>query len=207
MGLAAYLRRQGISAVYEEHNETGAIRQLADWFGAGHDRRGIFVIRGLPVRPWYGACVHLEKSPYPVRILDYGCSRKKFFNEQADLEILVCGAKPWEQESAYEAYGELKGCPGLVLLMNHFSRQTIGGRTGERYRKSVWAQEKPICFLMPDFSDPFSGDRAADRVYQAMMNRMTAERRKERAGGVIRKLYGKGRNLFFLILRQLTGKL
>lgn len=87
--------------------------------------------------------------------------------------------------------------PGPGLLMNHFSRQTIGGRTGERYRKSVWAQEKPICFLMPDFSDPFSGDRAADRVYQAMMNRMTAERRKERAGGVIRKLYGKRKKSVF----------
>ena len=206
IGLAAYLRRQGISAVYEEHNETGAIRQLTDWFGAGHDRWGIFVIRGLPVRPWYGSCVQLEETPYPVRILDYGCSRKQLFNEQADLEILVCGAKPWEQASAYEAYGELKNCPGLILLMNHFSRQAAGGASGARYRKSVWAKEKPVCFLMPDFPDPFSGDRAADQVYQAMMNRNAAERRKERAGGGIRKLYGKGKNLFFLILRQLTGK-
>lgn len=141
-----------------------------------------------------------------MRILDYGCSRKQLFNEQADLEILVCGAKPWEQASAYEAYGELKNCPGLILLMNHFSRQAAGGVSGARYRKSVWAKEKPVCFLMPDFPDPFSGDRAADQVYQAMMDRNAAERRKERAGGGIRKLYGKGKNLFFLILRQLTGK-
>ncbi len=123
------------------------------------------------------------------------------------MEILVCGAKPWEQASAYEAYGELKNCPGLILLMNHFSRQAAGGASGARYRKSVWAKEKPVCFLMPDFPDPFSGDTGGRSGVSGNDEQKTQrkEERKEQEEAY-ENCTEKEKICFFLILRQLTGK-
>ena len=52
MGLAAYLQKCGMSAVYEEFNESGAVRQLAECRGARADSCGVFRIWKTPMLPW-----------------------------------------------------------------------------------------------------------------------------------------------------------
>ena len=72
MGLAAYLQKCGMSAVYEEFNESGAVRQLAECRGARADSCGVFRIWKTPMLPCYGEAVEWKPSGYRIRILDCG---------------------------------------------------------------------------------------------------------------------------------------
>ena len=76
MGLVAYLQKCGMSAVYEEFNESGAVRQLAECRGARADSCGVFRIWKTPMLPCYGEAVEWKPSGY----------------------LLICGGKPWEWE-------------------------------------------------------------------------------------------------------------
>lgn len=66
MGLTAYLQKCGMSVVYEELNESGAVRQLAESRKSQADIYGIFHIRNIPMLPRYGEAVKLM----PARISD-----------------------------------------------------------------------------------------------------------------------------------------
>lgn len=165
VGLTAYLRRRGISAMYQEENDSGAVRRLAAWAGTNGDRQGIVRIRGIPMRPRYGPGVRLSEPPYPVRVLDWGGDWQRFLTEQIDACLLVCGAKPWETEEAGAALGRIGDCPGLAVALNHFCRRLYGKLPG----KLSGAGSGDCCFLMPEWADPFGGDHEADQVYERLM--------------------------------------
>ena len=200
LGLVSYLRRQGISAVYEELNGTGAAWKLASWSGKVHDKYGIFFIRGLPVRPQYGEWVKLEAVPYPVRVLDCGYSWDLLLDIQVDMCLLVCGAKPWEIDETYEAYLKLQASAGVCIVFRHFSRSLSGKQRGE-FEMGQKPIHLPDCFLLPEFSNPFRGSRSSDRVYERLLNQGEKEKKMWKRGGWVGKLCGKGKRLLQMIGR------
>lgn len=182
MGLTAYLRKCGLSAMYEERNESGAVRQFAACVQAGMDEHGICMIRGIPMRPAYGDSVKLKDSPYPIAVRDYGSDWQACFGEQAeeaDGYLLVCGGKPWEWDDTKTAVSGLGVYPGQVIIYNHFCRQL--------YNKLPGPMKGTDCFLMPEDPDPLHGRKEAEQVYEAVFLSLTGRR----TGGLLRKLFGK----------------
>ena len=57
-------KKCGMSAVYEEFNESGAVRQLAECRGARADSSGVFRIWKTPMLPCYGEAVEWKPSGY-----------------------------------------------------------------------------------------------------------------------------------------------
>ncbi len=194
MGMAAYLRRCGYSAVYEERNRSGAVRQMADCFGTQMDSSGIHVICGLPMLPLYGDSVTFAVHAYPVRVLDFGTDVESCFKENADGFVLVCGGKPWQWDKTREAVSGSGIHPGQAIIYNHFCRGL--------YDRLPGPAKETRCFLMPYVTNPFWSDQKADTIYKELLMLFTGEQ----SGGILRKLSGEIKGLIYRILRRKTGK-
>ncbi|MDD3254116.1 MAG: serine/threonine-protein kinase [Lachnospiraceae bacterium] len=181
MGMTAYLRQCGIMAMYEEQNDSGAIRQFGAACGSRADSWGLLKIRGVPMLPYYGETVKLAKPPYQVVVQDYGSDWQMLLQQQADLYLLICGAKPWEWETARDAMISLGTHPGLAVIYNHFCGQLCDRLSGPAKETS--------CFLMPYDSNPLRCGKAASSVYAAVLQQIFGHR----SGGLLRSLSGKGR--------------
>ena len=177
MGLASYLQRCGLAAVYEERNGSGAVHQFADVRGAKADQCGVFCIFKIPMLPLYGKAVKLKPAGYQIRILDCGADLAQFLQTDADAFLLVCGAKSWEWENARDAAETCRQMRGLTLIYNQFCSRLSFRTTGNL----------SAGLRMPHFADPFSGSRMSDRVYRALGKQWFG--RQE--GGNLRKLFSE----------------
>ncbi len=193
VGMTVFLRNCGYSALYEEKNDSGAVRQLASCFGVEEDERGICTVRGVPMLPCYGAAVALAPHLYPVRVLDFGTDRQSYFNENADGYVLVCGGKPWQWECTRGAVSDPGIHPGQAIIYNHFCRKL--------YDRLPGPVKETKCFLMPYVTNPFASEKEASTVYEAILLSLTGTK----SGGILRKLSGKIRGLADRILRKKNG--
>ena len=179
ISLAVYLRRRGLSVLYEERNDSGAIRQMTDCAKSSMDPYGIYRIHGLSVLPFYGDAVKLQSRPYQVVIRDYGIFREAFAREPADGYLLVCGSKPWQWKRARSAVQFPGNPPGMAVIYNQFC-----GRLAVKLPGPAKGTE---CFLMPDSPNPFVCTREVRRVFDQLFWSLSGEQ----AGGAIRKIWGK----------------
>lgn len=101
LALCGYLKRAGFRAVYEERNVTGHIRRLAEHYGSRADEQGIFRIRGLRLKPWYGSAVSLEGPEAEIQVRDYGTGWQALCagdGTERLAVIMTAGASLWERE-------------------------------------------------------------------------------------------------------------
>lgn len=176
LSLAVYFRHQGISALYEERNDSGAARQMAEYAAKDMDRYGMYRVCGLPLLPFYGEAVKLEHRFYQVVVRDYGTRKEAFIQEPADGYLLVCGSKPWQWKRVRDAVHFPGNPPGMVIIYNQFCRRLAGRLPGPA--------KETECFLMPDSPDPFvctnSVKKVFDEISLSLIGRQT--------GGIIRKI-------------------
>lgn len=181
MGLAVYLRDQGLSVLYEEKHDSGGVRQFAACMNARPDRYGIFRLKGLPMLPKYGQAVSLPPHPYRVVVQDYGADWRAPGENPGDGTLLVCAGKPWEWETTRDALESLGHLPGLAVIYNHFCGQM-------RVRLPGPAKETPV-FLMPYDSNPLSSTKESRRFYGAVVTYLLGNK----TGGrfrCVRRLFG-----------------
>lgn len=185
LGLTAWLCRQGQSALYEECHRTDAMRPYVDFEHAEPDACGVYLIRGVPVRPWYGEAVKLENPEYTVRICDYGPVDETFPQKAADQYLLVCGSKPWEWKTGRDALRIVENMQDVTVLYNHY---------GADFHQLPVPGNKVSCFLMPCVSDPWAAGITAEKVFEAIWLLWTGQK-KERW---VRRWHGGGRIPRFL---------
>lgn len=193
MGLTAYLRSCGLSVIYEERNESDAVRQFASCISAGTDSFGICMVKGIPMLPFYGKAVKLKPHPYLTVIQDFGCDRKQWLLSEADGYLLVCGSKPWQWDAAKEAISD-PGIPsGQVVIYNQFC-----GRLWSRLPGSAKKAEN---FLMPYDPNPILPCKAAKKIY----NKLFLHFSEEKTGGIVRKLVGNIKGFIRCLLQKKSG--
>lgn len=168
MGLAVYLKNQGLSVLYEEKHDSGGVRQFAACLNAEPDRYGIFRLKGLPMLPKYGEAVSLPPHPYRVVVQDYGADWRAPGEEPGDGTLLVCAGKPWEWETTRDAVISLGNLPGLAVIYNHFCGQM-------RVRLPGPARGTKV-FLMPYYSNPLVCTKEANDFYGAVVSYLLGKR-------------------------------
>lgn len=98
LGMAAYCCREGITCLYEEKNDSGAIQQLAERMAAVREEQGVYHIHGVEAVPRYGQAV--AQSDYPHRIVLWDCGYGSEMEEaclgEADYIIALAGGREWE---------------------------------------------------------------------------------------------------------------
>lgn len=100
IALCRHLNLCGWDTVYEEHNESGHIRCLAEFYGVRADGRGLYHMAGCRMKPWYGEAVTLEEPEAAVVIRDYGTdwtALKKDLGAGTICVLMTAGGSPWQQ--------------------------------------------------------------------------------------------------------------
>ncbi len=194
MGLAIYLRKQGLPVLYEEKNESGAVVQYMACVGALADRCGIACVRGLPMMPCYGGAVHLAPHPYQIVVKDCGLADERFAQEMADGYLLVCGSRPWEWKTSRDAIVIEEKIPGLIVVYNRFCKTMQGRLTAPGKNNS--------CFLLPCREDPWNADKRTRKAYDRMIREIAGSERE----GALKACFEKGRQYWTGIFRKHPGE-
>lgn len=177
VGLASYLTRQGIMALYEEKNDSGSICRLASCCRARMDQYGIYRIYGQPMLPYYGAAVKQQPHPWKLVICDYGAGWNRPDISDAGLILLVGDGKPWNAEREQDAFLRLGSLPGLSVIYNHFCPRLSVKPHGLAHRTSI--------FFMPYFTNPFKGTKQSDLCFREILTDRIVYKR----GGRLRKFF------------------
>lgn len=194
MGLAAYLMRQGFSALYAEENDSGGVRQFAACTGAVRDSFGIYRIKGIPMLPRYGSAVKLNPHPYPVVVRDYGANLEQWNQDNCDAGILICPGKPWEWEAANSALSSFGNHPRQAVIYNQLCRQMDVRLPGP-------AKETAM-FFMPHDSNPLKATKEGNRLFKAILQHLSDEESGRRLPR-LKRLWEKGKNR---IMKKRTGR-
>ncbi len=192
VGLSTYLRNSGYPNLYEEMNDSGMGNGLGLYSGAVRDSFGIMQYRGFAWKPAYGAEVKLAPPPYETRILDFG-HQPKTVSAFADVVILVCDSRCWNQEAVEKSVSALLrlSMPYMVVYNHTDGKSRIKMPEGVDLRR---------CLKVPWFSDPFVINRETKTFYNALVSGLLGEtqslcgKRQERQGALKmmwRKLHKK----------------
>lgn len=118
---ASYLLAQGITCLYRERNETGAVRKMAACRNREPDSHGIYHMGKWAMRPAYGPGVRLEQPSYDAVIDDLGTGLQTVLEEDYDLVLFLCGARDWELEDSISSIRILAQKKNLRVMFNHVS--------------------------------------------------------------------------------------
>lgn len=177
LSVLSYLAERGITALYQENNDSRAVASMAAHLGKSPDLYGIYHIRDLALKPRYGPCVRLNQPEFDAVVEDCGTELQSVSQKEYDLLLLVCGGKWWELEHSVEAIRCLAQKDNLRVVFNHISSGT-----------EIALPEditKLIFYKMPGF--PTSGGERFCRFLEEMAaetegGRKIRELSKERTG-------------------------
>lgn len=170
IGFSYYLKQIGYSNLYEEHNKSGAVRQMAGRAGIKADSYGIYGIRHVMMKPEYGEAVRLKPHSYQVIIRDYGMNWKQACREGTDLLLFVQGGKWWDKAIGEEIRKSLEEQKKFAIIYN-WSCSSM--------KLSAPVKISPEqCFSMPYFSDPFQPGMEASACMEAILKTVTITEKK-----------------------------
>jgi serine/threonine-protein kinase len=181
LGLCSYLRSIGLTVVYEEENQSGAVDSMSGALGLKKDRGGCFNLCGLALRPYYGKAVDIQDHPRQVTVRDFGHGRRIGRDAQrlrCDADIILCGGQPWERDADGQALAWAKQCQRAVTLYRNRRRPGRLGIFGDAWE-------------VPYFTDPFGiGGQVPvfyEQLWAAIGGKKEVSLRKSRLGRIFRK--------------------
>lgn len=124
LSVSSYLTNKGISNLYQENNDSGAVSSMAGYLDQSPDLYGIYHMGNWELKPRYGSRVRLEQPEYDAVIRDFGTELQSVSREECDLLILVCGGKWWELGKSITAIRYLAQNTNLRVIFNHISSGT-----------------------------------------------------------------------------------
>lgn len=201
LSVSSYLTKKGISNLYQENNDSGAVSSMAGYLDKSPDQYGIFHIGNWELKPRYGSRVRLEQPEYDAVVGDFGTELQSVSEEECDLLILVCGGKWWELGKSITAIRYLAQNSNLRVIFNHISSGADIVLPEDIARLTF--------YRMPSFTAP--EDANFGRFFEAVADGTKGGQRirklaKERAGKRERKsAVRKGITGFFHILAGADG--
>ncbi len=188
LALCRYLGQDSVRVVYEERNQSGHIRRLAEYFGARGDSCGLYHVSGMHIRPWYGEAVSLSVPEAEVYIRDYGTEWDALGADFLELPgdcrtaiVAVGGGSVWERRDCERMLCRLKpvwtskSTMAKIFLSRHF-----GGGVRRFRREAGELPEGIKLFLEPFFGDPFWPDSQATEFLSELWAVLTGGRTKKR---------------------------
>lgn len=121
ISVLSYLSELGITVLYQENNDSGAVASMAGHLGKSPDLNGIYHIGDLAMKPRYGPCVRLKQPEFDAVVEDFGTELQSVLAKEYDILLLLCGGKWWELESSVEAIRFLAQEENLRIIFNHVS--------------------------------------------------------------------------------------
>ncbi|MGB4661590.1 MAG: serine/threonine-protein kinase [Mobilitalea sp.] len=138
--LCNYFTHQKIRCLYQEKNTSGCIRAIKNSYEGIDVKEGIYEIEGMRMLP-YEQSVSVEEVDYRVIIQDFGMLEEHNKAEflEAEIRLLVLGAKDWELAYDEKVLSMLKEHKDICFLFNFLDGKqfqhvlrNMGGRSSYR---------------------------------------------------------------------------
>lgn len=168
LGLCAILAKMGIKVLYEEKNQSGAIRRMAEKEGVTRmDHFGIYHIRGCQMKPWYGLAVKLEeKTDVQVIIKDFGTDWEEAARELKEKEHFLAAVI---SENLWE-YGKAEMMLKTMKIENGSTAFFIWRHRPGKKGADMTFGYSPILFCTPEYADPFCPGREGTGFLTSLFN-------------------------------------
>lgn len=168
LGLCAILAKMGIKVLYEEKNQSGAIRRMAEKEGVTRmDHFGIYHIRGCQMKPWYGLAVKLEeKTDVQVIIKDFGTDWEEAARELKEKEHFLAAVI---SENLWE-YGKAEMMLKTMKIENGSTAFFIWRHRPGKNGADMTFGYSPILFCTPEYADPFCPGREGTGFLTSLFN-------------------------------------
>lgn len=146
--LCSYYKKSNIQCLYQEKNNSGAIRRIRKRYKGMTIREGIFEFMGIPMLGG-DYLERVEILYYPVTIEDYGVLTDTNLSDfiDADIKIVVIGAKDWELANAEQVLERIAEYKDIIYVFNYLD--------GRQFQNIIKSMKQWNCFRLPYEPDPF----------------------------------------------------
>ncbi|MGF7145824.1 serine/threonine-protein kinase [Anaerotaenia torta] len=152
--LCLYMKSRGICCLYRESNESGCLQSLKDDAAMQKEREEVLRFKGISVldrKPeTMGGTPAGDSIDTGVLVVDYGRlsrdNREKFL--EADIKLLVLGAKEWELAYSEEVLDGIAEYKEIFYLFNFLS--------GKQFQWAAANMGRQRCCRIPYEPDPFA---------------------------------------------------
>lgn len=161
LGLTAFLRENGVAAIYEECNDSGHMNVLLQTYVRECDEYGAFKLNKIFIKPRNGHENAYSKHSASIYVRDYGTDMEKMLEDEADLNVLVCGGNIWQQEQNKKAIEKISRLKNSKILYNLCSDQMEFFISGQIDRKNY--------FVFPFLANIMESRKDRNDIFKAML--------------------------------------
>jgi eukaryotic-like serine/threonine-protein kinase len=175
--LCNFMKSLGMECLYKEDNQSRSIKRMVSRLALTQAASGIYILGGIPILS-DGQADGYDMAAATNTVIDLGTLTKdnlKVFLE-ADIRLLVVGAKEWELAYSEEVLNLITEYKDIIYLFNFLD--------GKQFRMANKNMERRCCYRIPYEPDPF--------------RRITTQNGSE----FFRMLIGTERNLRKIVLWQ-----
>jgi eukaryotic-like serine/threonine-protein kinase len=146
--LCNYFIHQKLGCLYQERNDSGCVRSIKNRYEDVYAKDGIYMIGNIPMLSGEKS-VQTDHGIYPVQVQDLGCLTKENLSEflNADIKLLLLGAKDWELEFAEKVLNMAAEYKEIAYLFNFMN--------GRQYQQVMKHMERRKSYRIPYEPDPF----------------------------------------------------
>ncbi|WFR57744.1 protein kinase [Anaerocolumna sp. AGMB13025] len=148
--ITTYLNKYGKNAFYMEKNDSGHILKVLNRYQNIKTINGICRLFHCKIILEYAANDFLKEEDCPVTVMDYATLHTKNLEEflEADIKLVISGAKEWELEAAEEVLKLLRDEKNIKFLFNFLD--------GNQYRSILKHMDRLDCQRIPYEPNPFT---------------------------------------------------
>ncbi len=167
-GLCAVLAKRGIKVLYEERNQSGALRRMIEKEGSVRmDHFGVYHIRGCRMKPWYGPAVKLDiEDDIQVIIKDFGTDWEEAGRELKEKDHFLAAVI---SENLWE-YGNADRMLKTMKISREFTAFFIWRHRQKKKDRDMALGYSPILFCTPEYADPFHPGSEGTDFLNALLN-------------------------------------
>ncbi len=183
--LCYYMKSQHIDCIYKEDNQSQCIRALKGNLELSQESSASYVLEGIPMLS-AGQTIVQDTSETSTTVIDLGVLTKDNVDLflEADIRLIVIGAKDWELVYSEEVLDMIAEYKDIIYLFNFLD--------GKQFQMVCKNMEQRCCYRIPYEPNPFGKITAqnglelfriileADGCYGRPKNRLSRDRKGQK---------------------------
>jgi serine/threonine-protein kinase len=155
--LCNYFIQENNLCLYQELNNNNCVQSIRNSYEDTRDIEGVLKFKGISMlRKHRNYEENLEG--YEIYVKDYGCLSKENLTQflQADIKLLLLGAKDWEMKAAEQTLNMVAEYKEIKYLFNYLS--------GKQFLRVMGSMRGMSCYRLPYEPDPFVAVTAKSEI-------------------------------------------
>lgn len=179
--LCNYLIEQRLDCIYQELNPSGCIKAIKQCYELEDSEEEQFILEGIPMLAY--SELKEEGPGKGIRLLDYGCITGENLEDylQADIKLLVLGAKDWELSRSGEALTMVAEYKDISYLFNFTD--------GRQFQQIMKSMDHRAGYRIPYVPNPFAPLSLKNglELFRELIPQMRRKSFRERLSAIVKR--------------------